>query len=483
MQEREQWTSRLGFIMAGVGMAVGTGNMWRFPRVAGINGGGSFLIAYLIANITWVVPLIITELAIGKQTKLGTVGTFKIFAGEKRTWQGLWIGFVCAAITFYYVIVLAWALRYLVYALNGTLRRVQDTEQLWETFIHNPKEAVIFQMIALIPVGFILFRGVNKGIEKAGKYLIPLLFLCLLYCVFSVLSKPGASVGLRYLFMPSWSNLKLPSIWLNAYTQAAWSSGAGWGMMLTYANYMKKNEDITLNGFLITGSDIVGAMLSALVVLPAVFAFSASDAAALDALKRGNVGLTFICLTKLFNSIQGGAIVAALFFIALSLSALTSLLPQTEVIVKNFIDFGWSRKKAVCVIMAACFVFGLPSAIDNRIFNNQDWVWGIGLLVCGLFYALAVYRFGIKKFRETCINPTSDFKIGRWYDWCIIIYPFFLCVIIAWWLGQSMQWSKNWWTPVAVDNPGTVLVQCAVSILVCMLLNKYMNKKIKQGSL
>ena len=121
MQEREQWTSRFGFIMAAVGMAVGTGNMWRFPRVVGINGGGSFLIAYFIANITWVVPLIITEMAIGKQTKLGTVGTFKLFAGEKHTWQGLWIGFVCAAITFYYVIVLAWALRYVVYALNGTV--------------------------------------------------------------------------------------------------------------------------------------------------------------------------------------------------------------------------------------------------------------------------------------------------------------------------------------------------------------------------
>ena len=119
-----------------------------------------------------------------------------------------------------------------------------------------------------------------------------------------------------------------------------------------------------------------------------------------------------------------------------------------------------------------------PSAIDNRIFNNQDWVWGIGLLVCGLFYELAVYRFGIKKIRETCINPTSDFKIGRWYDWCIIIYPFFLCVIIAWWLGLSMQWSKNWWTPFAVDNLGTVLGQCAVSILVCILLNRYANKKI-----
>ncbi len=478
MQEKEQWSSRFGFIMAAVGMAVGTGNIWRFPRVAGTNGGGSFLIAYLIANITWVAPLIITEIAVGKQTRLGTVGTFKHFAGEKRTWQGLWIGFVCAAITFYYVIVLAWALRYLVYALSGTFTHTQDTEALWNSFIHNPVQSILFQILALLPVGFILYRGVNKGLERAGKYMIPLLFCCLLYSAFWALSKKGAVQGLRYLFVPSLDGLKNPSTWLNAYTQAAWSSGAGWGMMLTYANYMKKNEDITLNGLLITGSDIIGAIVSALVVLPAVFAFSASEGAALDVLKQGNVGLTFVYLTKLFGSIQGGVLISSLFFIALSLSALTSLLPQVEVIVKNFIDFGFSRKKAVVIIMTACFIFGIPSALSIDFFNNQDWVWGIGLLVCGLFYALTVYRFDIAKFRQELINPTSDFRIGRWYDWCISVYPFFLAVIIVWWFIQSVQWSKNWLTPFAVDNPGTVVVQCVLSGLVCVLLNKRINRKL-----
>jgi len=478
MQEREQWSSRFGFIMAAVGMAVGTGNIWRFPRVAGTNGGGSFLIAYLIANITWVAPLIITEIAVGKRTGLGTIGTFKRFAGEKNTWQGLWIGFVCTAITFYYVIVLAWALRYLVYAVSGTFTHIQNTEALWDSFIHNPVQGVLFQVIALIPVGIILYRGVNKGLERAGKFMIPLLFACLVYAAFWALSKEGAVQGLKYLFVPSWQGLKNPATWLNAYTQAAWSSGAGWGMMLTYANYMKKNEDITVNGLLITGSDIAGALISALVVLPAVFAFSATEGAALEALKQGNVGLTFVYLTKLFGTIQGGRIVAALFFIALSLSALTSLLPQMEVIVKNAIDFGISRKKAVIFITIGCFIFGVPSAVNINFFNNQDWVWGIGLLICGLFYALSVYRFGIKKFRTELINPTSDVKLGKWYDICITVYPFFLTVIIVWWFIQSVQWSKNWFTPFAIDNPGTVIVQCAVTIIVCILFNKAVNKRV-----
>lgn len=155
-----------------------------------------------------------------------------------------------------------------------------------------------------------------------------------------------------------------------------------------------------------------------------------------------------------------------------------SALPQMEVIVKNAIDFGISRKKAVIFITIGCFIFGVPSAVNINFFNNQDWVWGIGLLICGLFYALSVYRFGIKKFRTELINPTSDVKLGKWYDICITVYPFFLTVIIVWWFIQSVQWSKSWFTPFAIDNPGTVIAQCAVTIIVCILFNKAVNKRV-----
>lgn len=479
-KEKTQWGSRLGFIMAAIGMAIGTGNIWRFPRVAGNNGGGAFLIAYIIANITWTVPLIMTEIAIGKKTSLGTVGSFKTFAGEKKTWQGAWICFVCAAITFYYVIVLGWSLRYFTYAIKGSFVNNVNTELIWNNFTSNPIEGIIFQIISLVLVGYVLLKGVNDGLEKVGKVVIPVLFISLIMASIWSLTKEGALLGLKYLFVPNFKDLLNPKIWLNAYTQAAWSSGAGWGMMLTYANYMKDNEDIAVNSFMISFGDALGAIIAAMAVLPTVFALSNSEAMAIEALNSGNTGLTFIYLTKLFATSKGGLIISSLFFLALSLSALTSLLPQMEVIVKNFMDFGLERKKAVISMLTICFFLGLPSVFSMDFFDNQDWVWGIGLLVCGLLYIGSVYKYGIKKFREEYINPTSDIKVGSWYDTLLKIYPVLLFSMLATTLYQAAKTSSNWWTPFSVDNPGTAIFQCILTMLIMILFNRQLNKGISQ---
>ncbi len=473
--ERTEWGSRLGFIMAAVGMAIGTGNIWRFPRIVGNNGGGTFVLAYIIANLVWTIPLIMTEMAIGKKTRLGTIGSFKKFVGEKNTWQGGWICFVCAAITFYYVIVLGWSLRYLTFALQGTFTTKVDTELVWNTFTSNPVEGVLFQVIALILVGYVLIKGVNKGLEKAGKIMIPVLFISLLSAAIWALTKEGAILGLKYLFVPNFKDLLKPGIWLNAFTQAAWSSGAGWGMMLTYANYMKENEDIAVNTFMISFGDALGAMISAMAVLPTVFALSASEGAALDALASGNTGLTFIYLTKLFAQTKGGLIISSLFFLALSLAALTSLLPQMEVLIKNIMDFGIARKRAVILMLGICFICGLPSVISMDFFDNQDWVWGIGLLICGIFYTLSVYKYGIDKFRTELINPTSDIKVGKWYNYVLKIYPIIVTTIIAWWMIQAAKWSENWLSPFSTNNPGTVIIQCLGTMIIFYFANSKLN--------
>ncbi|EYE88148.1 sodium:calcium symporter [Fervidicella metallireducens AeB] len=482
--QREQWGSRLGFILAAIGMAVGTGNIWRFPRVAGTNGGGTFLVAYLIANLVWAVPIIMTEIAIGKQTHLGTIGSFRDFAGKKKAWQGGWIGWVCAAITFYYVVVFAWAIRYFVFAVDGSIRADADTQVLWDRFIGSPSQTILFQIIALIIAGFIIYKGVKGGLEVAGKIMIPVLFICLIIAAVWSCTKPGASVGLEFLFVPKWSELFNSKLWLNAFTQAAWSTGAGWGMMVTYANYMKKNEDIATNSFMIVFGDMLGAIAGGLAVLPTVFALSASQEAAVGALKAGNTGLTFIYLTKLFTTIPAGRIIAMLFFLALALAALTSLLPMMEVIVKNFIDAGYNRKRATITVLIITFIFGLPSAYSINFLNNQDWVWGIGLLFCGLFFAFTVYKFGTNKFLAELINKTSDIKAPAWYyNTCIRIYPIILVVLVGWWIAQAIGWSgENWWNPIAVDNVGTLAVQIVVSIIVFYLANNWLSKWIKEKS-
>ena len=176
--QKEQWGSRLGFIFAALGMAVGTGNIWRFPRIAGSNYGGTFIIAYIICNLIWVLPLIMTEMGIGKATRLGTVGAFRDFYGKKKTWMGTFVVWVCAAITFYYAVVYGQAIRYFVFAVAGDLKPGMDSVALWEGFLANPVETVSFLLIAVLTMAFFLYRGVKGGLELVGKLAIPALFIC-----------------------------------------------------------------------------------------------------------------------------------------------------------------------------------------------------------------------------------------------------------------------------------------------------------------
>ncbi|MDD4781351.1 MAG: sodium-dependent transporter [Tissierellia bacterium] len=477
--QKEQWGSRLGFIFAALGMAVGTGNIWRFPRIAGSNYGGTFIIAYIICNLIWVLPLLMTEMGIGKSARLGTVGSFRDFYGKKKTWMGTFIVWVCAAITFYYAVVFGQAMRYFVFAVVGDLTADMDSVALWEGYLVNSNEQVIFLLLAVVLMGFFIYRGVKGGLELVGKIAIPVLFFSLLGTSIWVSIQPGGVRGLEFLFVPKWDHFFDLQVWLNALTQAAWSAGAGWGMMLTYANYFKENEDIVCNSFMITFGDMCGAMLGALAVLPAVFAFTNTAAEAGEILGAGNVGLTFIYLAKLFPTMPGGRFIAILFFLSLSLAALTSIIPQAETVVRNFVNSGMGRGKATIILCVATFIFGLPSALNIDFLNNQDWVYGIGLLLCGLFFAMAVYKFGVDKFRVEIINKFSDIKINKYYNFIISCFPIFLVIVVGWWLLQSIQWHPTeWWNPMIVDSLGTVVVQLAIAIIIFILVNDKLAGKI-----
>jgi len=478
--QKEQWGSRLGFIFAALGMAVGTGNIWRFPRIAGSNYGGTFLIAYFVCNLIWVLPLLMTEMGVGKSTRLGSIGSFRDFYGKKHTWMGSFVVWVCTAITFYYAVVYGQALRYFVFALQGELKVGMDAVALWEGFLNNPFETVSFTLIAIFTLLFFLYRGVQGGLELIGKIAIPALFACLIVTSIWACIQPGATKGLEFLFIPDWSHMFDLKVWLNALTQAAWSAGAGWGMMLTYANYFKKNEDIVVNSAVITFGDQCGALLGALAVLPAVFALSATQAEAMDSLGAGNVGLTFIYLAKLFPTMPGGRIVAAVFFLALALAALTSIVPMAEVLTRNLINGGMSRKKSAIVTCAATFIFALPSALSADFLNNQDWVYGIGLLICGLFFAMSVFNFGTDKFRTEILNEGSDIKAGKWYNVLIMLFPVLLVIVVGWWLWQSVTWyPDNWWNPMLTESLGTVVLQLMLAAVVFIGLNNVLADKIK----
>jgi NSS family neurotransmitter:Na+ symporter len=478
-----QWSSRIGFILASLGMAFGAGNIWRFPRVVAANDGGAFLIAFIIANFIWAVPLLMIEMIMGKTTRLGTNGAFRSFVGRKRTWMGAWIGLCSILIMFYYSVVTGWAVRYLVLGLSGRIRKGVDSEALWAGFLAAPGQVILFHFIAIAVAGFIIYKGVKAGLERANKIIVPSIVVILAAVMVWALTKPGAVQGLEYLFNPNLAGLLKAKTWLNAFSQAAWSVGAGWGLMLTYAVYMSKDEDIAANSFVIAFADSGSSLLAGMAILPLVFAVSPSAEAATSALQSGDTGLTFVYLTKFFPTLPAGSFVAALFFLALAISALASLLSMVELSVRNLEDVGINRKKAALITAGVAFLLGIPSAVWAKFEENQDMVWGVGLLISGVFFALAARWMGLDRVRRM-INAESWIKVGRWFNLFVRVFPFLFAILFGWWVWQAVGWNpRDWWNPFKVTSPGTMVVQWAVLLGLVLLANRWLAAKIQAPDL
>ena len=244
----EVFSSRWGMLLAMLGMAVGTGNIWRFPRIAASNGGGSFLVAWVVFLLARSVPLLILEFGMGKGTRSGSIGAFVKTLGPKFAWMGAWIAFVATAIMFYYSVVMGWTIRFFVGTLTGEVPGATPSA-FWDSF-HSTGGALITHVVAMLMGLFVVSRGV-KGIETAAKFLIPSLIILIMVLAVRAVTLPGASAGLEFLFTPDWAALANYEIWIQALTQNAWDTGAGWGLVLTYALYMRADEDTALNAFVI----------------------------------------------------------------------------------------------------------------------------------------------------------------------------------------------------------------------------------------
>ena len=410
MANLETFTSRYGLILAGLGMAVGAGNLWRFPRIVAQNGGAAFLIPWIIFLFIWSIPLLIAEFAIGRGTRRGCVGSFAKLIGERYAWMGGFVAVVTIMILFYYSVVTGWALKYFLAALTGQLRGVAPGEY-WTTYVGSVWQPIFFHVVSAGIGAWVIHRGVVRGIERANRILIPTLFALLLVAVARSVTLPGAELGLEFLFNPDLSALGRYRTWLEALTQSAWSTGAGWGLILTYGIYMRKRDDIVLNSATIGFGDNSASLLAGLAVVPAAFAIlSLADAQA--AMAAGNTGLMFIWIPQLLERIPGGAVFLPLFFLALFFAALSSLIAMFELATRVLLDAGMDRRRAVNLVTAATVVLGIPSAVDQRVFENQDFVWGLALMISGLFISVAATKYGQDRFRNELINVEgNDIKL------------------------------------------------------------------------
>ena len=479
MKQQEFFSSRWALIIATVGIAVGTGNIWRFSRIVAQNGGGSFLIPWVIFLLIWSVPLIIAEFAIGKSTRMGPVGAIAKTAGKKYGWMGAFIVFVSTAIMFYYSVVTGWCLRYFLSSASGNLFKVNDYQVYWNSFA-NSFEPLLFHFIAISFVVFVVIRGVTKGIEKATKFLVPALLLILIILFVRAVTLPNAIEGIKYFFTPDINVILDHKVWLNALTQNAWDTGAGWGLILVYAVYMRKKEDIPLNAALIGFGNNTVSIIAGITIFSTVFALSSVDAMTqVSQSGPANTGLTFIYLPLLFSKMTGSDTIniffASIFFLALFFAAFTSLISMVELSTRTLIDFGLKRKRAIGIIAVIGFLLGIPSALNLNVLANQDWAWGVGLIVSGAFIAFAIMRYGIDKFRREIVNGYgSDIKIGKWYNYIIgILIPIQVVVLIFWWLISSVSWDHEWWNPLHIENAGTAIFQWTIVLVFFITFNKY----------
>lgn len=497
------FSSRLGMMLAMLGMAVGTGNIWRFPRIAATNGGGEFLVAWVICLFTWSIPLILVEFGMGRLTRLGPVGAFVRVLGPAKAWMGAFIAFVAIAIMWYYSVVAGWTMRYFVGAATGQVTG-DSSVGFWTSFSQSAAP-VLPHLISMALAVWIVARGV-RGIERMAKVLMPTLLLLVVILTIRALTLPGASEGLGFLFGVDWDQLGDARIWLHALTQNAWDTGAGWGLVLTYAAYLREKEDTALNAFILPITNNSVSLCAGMMVMCTVFSvvpalvsqFSTNPQALADfpALAEavragqpvdealvertifgsGNEGITFIWIPKLFATLPGGQLFMSLFFLALFFAAFTSLVSMVELGTRVLLDAGMQRARAVMIVGLSGALVGLPSALSIDFLHNQDWVWGVGLMASGLFFALGVIGYGARKFRETQLNHEhSDVRIGRWWDFVItVLVPFQAVALIVWWMYQVR--GPGWLDPFGIENLGTIILQWGLAIVVLLALNRRLSR-------
>ena len=474
MKTSDFFSSRWGVVIAGIGMAVGAGNLWRFPRIVAENGGGAFLIPWLLFLFMWSIPLLIAECALGRTARRGPIGAFSSLVGRRSAWMGGFVVVTTVMIMFYYSVVTGWALKYVVAALTGELAGA-DTAAYWETYSTSIWQPVLFHVVAISAAGLVVARGVAGGIERANRILIPTLFVLLLLAVARAVTLPGASRGLAYLFTPDFALLADYRTWLQALTQSAWSTGAGWGLLLSYAVYVRRHEDVVTSAAAIGIGNNVASLLAGMAILPAAFAILPA-AEALEAMAAGNTGLSFIWIPQVFERMPAGTVFLPIFFLALFCAALSSLIAMVELAGRVLMDAGLPRARAVLLVVAAGVACGLPSAVSLQVFENQDWVWGLGLMISGLFMAVAVVQYGADRFRRELVDvQPGGWRAGPVWAWVLKwLVPIEFAVMFGWWMHQAVTVydPDGWWNPLRVYSVGTCVVQWGIALAMLKIFNR-----------
>lgn len=389
-EERGQWGSSLGFIMAAAGSAVGLGNIWRFPYLVGENGGGAFVFVYICCVLLIALPLLFNEIALGRKSGKSPIGAIRETGGN-GFWQiaGVLCVMVCFFVFSYYSVIAGWTVGYI-------FTEIINIPVDFAEFVETPMYVIPLTFVFILMTILIVLGGVSGGIEKASKFLMPVLFIIIIFIAGRAVTLEGASAGIEYYLKPDFSKIN-GAVVLQALGQAFFSMSVGWGLMITFGSYLPKKSNIIQSSGWIAGMDTSVALLGGLMVFPALFALlPGKDPAAGPA-------LVFDVLPKVFDAMPGGNIVGGLFFILLMVAALTSTISMLEVPVSYLIDDKkWGRKRATWTVGLAAMVLSVPSALSqipgtffsnfhiNFFGNKLEGFFGIMDFIFGTFAVIVI---------------------------------------------------------------------------------------------
>lgn len=442
---RENWSARSGFIIAAIGSAVGLGNIWRFPYVAYENGGGAFLVPYLVAIFAAGLPLLYLDYAVGhKFRKAPPLAYKKLMNSESLGW---WQVMVTLVIGIYYASVLSWAGSYMYYAIGqkwGT-----DTQAFFfNSYLQNGEglalgfvPTLFFGLVIVwAVVMFILYGGVRRGVELANKIFMPLLVVLFTILVIQAIRLPGATAGLNAFFTPNWEAMGNYKVWLAAFGHIFFSLSVGFGIMLTYASYLKRKTNMTGSGAVVALANSSFEILAGIGVFAALGFMAFSSGSTVEEVVSGGIGLAFIAFPKIISSMgAGGDLFGFLFFASLTVAGITSMVSILEVPISAFQDkLGWSRKKSVSIIaggsaIVSTLIFSTHSAITFvdiiDYFANNIGIVGGGLLSIIL---VSWFRRPLLSQLQVHINQYASIKLGAGWNFLLtVVTPLSLLVALG----------------------------------------------------
>lgn len=369
-EKRSNFTGKLGFVLAAAGSAVGLGNIWRFPYLAAKYGGGIFLLVYILLALTFGFTLMTAEITLGRKTGLSAIGAFRAL-NKKYEFAGYLEAAVPAIILPYYSVIGGWVMKYMWAFMSGDAKNTVN-DNYFSGFISGAAQPVVWFLLFIGITALVVLFGVEKGIEKVSKVMMPVLVILSVFIAGYSVTAPGAFDGVKYYFLPDFSKFSVITV-IAAMGQLFYSMSLAMGIMITYGSYMKKDVNLESSVKQIEIFDTAIAFLAGLMIIPAVFAFSGGSP---ESLGKGP-SLMFVTMPKVFESMPGGTLIGAAFFVLVLFAALTSSISLMETVVSIVCDKSKLRRTSACIIvLAASVVIGLPSSLGYG-------VWG-GVKIIGM---------------------------------------------------------------------------------------------------